>query len=143
MPKITLLFLTTLLLAGCGATFTAKDCTTANWTEMGVNDFKSGKKNSEIKNYKSTCQLSETDTRLVQYEQGYQQGIEKYCTYDFGYKRGRQGAAELSCPNGSEYYVGFDRGREELMEERNKRQLKSLESQTGQDVSGIPGPVAP
>ena len=102
-----------LLLCGC-ATMNKSECLTADWRMIGLEDGAIGRELSYIGNHRKACADHNVSPDLEQYQIGYSQGLQKYCTYTEGYQLGKGGRGYKSvCPSELEedFLVGYQRGR--------------------------------
>ncbi|MBP2280290.1 hypothetical protein RCH20_000018 [Psychrobacter sp. PL15] len=81
-------------LSGCATTqsLTPQQCQTNNWQEVGYADGMLGRSGDHFGQYTNNCAsvVGATPNR-IQWEQGRQQGLRKYCTELNAYKLGREG----------------------------------------------------
>ncbi len=110
------LFLTTIalvsLMSGC-ATLSETECISGNWEQIGYQDGKSGRDKDYILNHESACLEYNVELDRLAYEQGRQDGLERYCTSSNGYNRGFRGShPNLSCHSHQfpQYYDGLYQG---------------------------------
>jgi hypothetical protein len=104
---------TLLLLCGC-ATMNRSECQTADWRMIGLEDGSQGRTLAYIGEHRKACAEYRISPDLVQYESGYNQGLQQYCTYSKGYQIGKQGSGYNNvCTAGLEtdFLLGYQRGR--------------------------------
>ncbi|MDO4897165.1 MAG: DUF2799 domain-containing protein [Moraxella sp.] len=92
MKRLLSLSIVCLIMSGCATTSTlkAKDCTVANWQEIGYQDGIRGASSQMILRHTDTCQGQATPDRKL-WETGRQQGLTEYCTPTNAYNLGRTG----------------------------------------------------
>ncbi|WP_350559515.1 DUF2799 domain-containing protein [Psychrobacter sp. CAL346-MNA-CIBAN-0220] len=91
LTVMTVAFLT---LSGCATTqrLTPQQCQASNWQQVGYTDGTLGRSGAYFGHYINSCAsvVGATPNR-IQWEQGRQQGLKKYCTELNAYKLGRDG----------------------------------------------------
>ncbi len=106
-------FVILLLLCGC-ATMNRSECLTADWHMIGLEDGAMGRELSYIGNHRKACAEHNISPDLEQYQNGYSQGLQQFCTYTKGYQLGKKGSSYKSVcsPELEEnFLVGYQRGR--------------------------------
>lgn len=84
--------------AAC-ATLDAKECQTANWQTLGLQDGENGRLQSRIEKHEKACAKHKLGVNKSAYAAGWQQGIARFCTPQNGFTLGRQrGLYRESCP---------------------------------------------
>ncbi len=107
-------FAIVLLLCGC-ATMNRSECLTADWRMIGLEDGTIGRELSYIGNHRKACADHNISPDLVQYQKGYSQGLQQYCTYTKGYQLGKQGSSYRSVCSPEleeDFLVGYQHGRD-------------------------------
>lgn len=100
------------LLAGC-ATMSKKECENADWHSLGYSDGSRGIHYSHLEKRRKACaeyRIAPDDTA---YQDGWTQGIRRYCNYDTGYRAGSRGARHITyCPQdiAPDYLNGWRQG---------------------------------
>jgi hypothetical protein len=93
MRKVTPLVLATivpaLLLTACTSAL-KKRCESTNWFEYGETVAKRGQRTSSD-SFVLDCEKEEAKVDHSSLSQGFQKGLDEYCTPDFAYRMGRQG----------------------------------------------------
>ncbi|WP_346837635.1 DUF2799 domain-containing protein [Microbulbifer sp. SAOS-129_SWC] len=91
MPTIKrLLLILPLLFAGC-AVISEDECRAGNWYERGVQDGARGRDQAMVKRIAEQCQEYGVQVDNEAWYRGHEEGVEKFCTPDNGYRYGRQG----------------------------------------------------
>ncbi|RDX38205.1 DUF2799 domain-containing protein [Kangiella sp. HD9-110m-PIT-SAG07] len=101
-------------MSGC-ATLSETECISGNWEQIGYQDGKSGRDKDYILNHESSCIEYGVELDRLAYEQGRQDGLQRYCTSSNGYNRGVRGNhPNLSCHEQQfpQYYDGLLQGLE-------------------------------
>lgn len=99
--KITLAVLSTalLLLAGC-ATMNEDECRSADWYSVGFEDGAHGRSINYIGNHREACAEYGISPQADRYQDGWNQGIRRYCTPRNGYQAGMRGhSRSAQCPS--------------------------------------------
>ncbi len=103
-----------IFLGGC-ATLNQSECLNANWQMIGLEDGSKGQALSYIGNHRKACAEFNISPDLEQYQRGYAQGLQQYCTYNHGFQRGVRGQSFNNvCPPELEgsFRSGHQHGRE-------------------------------
>lgn len=119
-----------LSLVGC-ATLDRESCETADWELIGFNDGVVGRAAERLEQHREACSEYGIVPRMEQYLQGYDRGVQRFCTANNGYKRARAGQAYPEACT-ADIFPGFERGFElggEAFEQvdRLKRATKELQ----------------
>lgn len=85
------LLLLPLALAACSGTPSKKDCETADYYEMGVDDGKDGEPGATLAQYKEQCPKEGIAVDEAKYDYGRKVGLAEYCDED----RGQSDAEDL------------------------------------------------
>lgn len=131
IASIGLLIAALLFLASC-ASLTKEECLVSDWQVIGQRDGEQGQDpQRQFRRHITACEKVKVTPDHVLWNQGYQQGLVRYCTPVKGLVVGQQGAVYNNvCPAHSER--GFLRGYLLGKTENNvKSSINSLESQTG------------
>ena len=91
---VSLMGATLLAISGCATTqsLTPQQCQTSNWQEVGYADGIRGRSGAYFGHYTNQCaSVGGASPNRIQWEQGRQQGLKKYCTELNAYKLGREG----------------------------------------------------
>lgn len=91
LVSIAVLAVSTLLIAGCASNHEKKECLSADWYAIGVEDGKRGYSLKKVEGQREICAKFNLPQDLTRYEEGLKTGYEAYCTRENGYKTGRQG----------------------------------------------------
>lgn len=78
------------LLAGCAA-MSEEECRSANWYDRGVRDAQSGHGRGYLGDIREACAKAGVQPNAALYLQGWEQGIQRFCTPENGARWGRQG----------------------------------------------------
>ncbi|MCF4097345.1 DUF2799 domain-containing protein [Maritalea mediterranea] len=73
------LFFAIALLAGC-ASLSKAQCETGDWVQVGFMDGALGQTSSQFAEHQKACSEHGISVDRAQYMQGYQQGLQRYCT---------------------------------------------------------------
>jgi cell division protein FtsB len=98
--KITLAVLSTalLLLSGC-ATMNEDECRSADWYSVGFEDGAHGRAINYIGNHREACAEYGISPEAGRYQDGWNEGIRRYCTPRNGYQAGMSGRSSAAqCP---------------------------------------------
>jgi len=82
--------LTIALLAGCES-MSVSECKVADWSRTGFNDGAAGTAENRIADYTEDCGKSGVVPNANAYRQGWDAGIQRYCTAANGWREGMQG----------------------------------------------------
>ncbi len=140
------------LLAGC-ASLTEDECHIGNWQSIGLNDAVQGRTTTRFTDHIKACQRYGVLPDKTLYDQGYQQGLVRYCTPSNGFTVGRNGYDYRSiCPADAEasFLRGYERGHDlheiekQIAQARNsmddvRLKIDELRSQKARPVSGDKG----
>lgn len=115
MPRSALLAsIGALWIAGC-ATLNESECRSVDWFELGSRDGASGHSRGRLENHSEACSEFGLKADESAWREGYETGLEGYCTIDNGYSVGRHGGhygrvcpAELE----GEFVAAYELGRE-------------------------------
>ncbi len=96
--NLVLLAIGLLVLNGC-ATMNKDECRAADWYAIGFEDGAAGRSATRIGAHRRACAEYGVRPDGVRYQEGWDQGILKYCTPATGYRLGLRGsAAPTQCP---------------------------------------------
>jgi hypothetical protein len=98
--KLTLAVLSTalLLLSGC-ATMNEDECRSADWYSVGFEDGAHGRSINYIGNHREACAEYGISPQAGRYQDGWNEGIRRYCTPRNGYEAGMRGRSRSTqCP---------------------------------------------
>lgn len=86
------------LLTGC-ASLSESECRSQDAFSIGHRDGQRGEQRSRLLKHQEACARYQIQLHAPSYQQGYQQGLELYCTPQNGYQQGSQGAVYQGvCP---------------------------------------------
>jgi len=100
---------TILFLAGC-ATMDQGQCLAADWYDVGAKDGQNGRPQTGVSDYASDCAEYGVTVDVQSYRDGWDIGIESYCTASNGYRVGTNGMHYAnSCPPNlkDKFYVAY------------------------------------
>ncbi len=100
-------------LSAC-ASISEEDCQVGAWSEYGYKDGLKGRSSSRVEDYAQKCAKFGIVPDMDAYLTRYDQGIQRYCTYERGFERGRDGGSYNQACSGSlsvDYAPGYDEGR--------------------------------
>lgn len=101
-----------LLLSGCAGP-SREQCETIDWYATGWETGEQGVSSSEFDRLASACAEYGVDHDRESFEEGYDEGISRYCTYDKGAELGRRGNSYPTvCPEpySETFKAGYDGG---------------------------------
>ncbi len=113
-PRLLLFAGATLALTSC-ATLNESECRTANWRELGARDGSDGYPRSRLDEHRKACSEFGIGPNDANWFEGYEAGLQNYCTVDNGYKVGRNGGYYARvCParDEAEFVDAYNLGKE-------------------------------
>lgn len=91
-----------ILLSGC-ASLTEEQCQIADWRAIGQSDAMEGYRESRFQDHIKACKRYNVVPDKPSYQKGREQGLQRYCTAENGFRVGRQGYRYNDiCPTGLE-----------------------------------------
>lgn len=125
---LTLLML--VALSGCES-MSVSECKVADWSRVGYNDGASGAPESKLADYTEDCGKAGIRPNARAYRQGWDNGIQHYCTAANGWREGVQGrSGKESVCQGQPGFRGFARYLESgLRVYRTQEQIKRNSSE--------------
>ncbi len=114
--RILFLAVTIILLGGC-AVMGEQDCLNANWHAVGHQDGSVGQGRGRLQQRRQACEQHGVTVDRNAYHEGYELGLNAFCTAASGYERGREGHRYNGvCPPllEGDFLTGYQRGREEF-----------------------------
>jgi hypothetical protein len=137
LKSLPVLFLSSLLLTGC-ATLSKNECLTANWASIGYEDGSQGQTRDRIGSHRRACADYGIDPDFEEYLQGYNQGLEIFCTPQNGFLKGKSGYTDTGICTGNlgpGFLQGYENGREIYIASgevsRLRRELQTVENRIG------------
>lgn len=117
-------------LSGCES-MSVSECKVADWGRVGYNDGASGAPESRLADYTEDCGKTGIVPNARAYRQGWDNGIQRYCTAANGWREGVQGrSGKESVCQGQPGYRGFARYLESgLRVYRTQEQIKRNSSE--------------
>ncbi len=112
-------------LVGC-ASMTPEQCQSANWHDVGYQDGKDGNDPSIVDDYATDCLEANVVVNKSQWQQGFKQGTEVYCSADNGYKVGSEGRTYYNVCHDEQFLKNYQLGKKEY---QRQQRLMSLDSQ--------------
>jgi len=112
--SIVFIFFLSIFLTSC-ATLNKDECRTADWKLIGFEDGSKGYSASRIGDHRKACAEYGITPNLSLYNQGYAEGLHKFCTPANGYNLGRRGSAYHGICSGydEEYFLSaYKQGKE-------------------------------
>lgn len=112
MPRSFCLLVFVVLLGGCAA-MTESECQYADWHRLGERDARQGRPASYFAERAAACQEHGLAADRRAYQQGWQQGLEHFCTPGAGFRHGLHGDSYRDiCPHHSEraFLAGYELG---------------------------------
>lgn len=135
--KLTYLAIPAFLLMGCMPPLTQQQCTSMNWKAIGLNDGFGGH-GRDLNRYISECSQFGVHVSVEQYQQGYNQGLHQYCTYERGLSIGSQGNGNPGvCPATAAFNRGFQQGADQFCQNPDRG------FQLGSQGAGYPDACSP
>ena len=122
-------------LAGCES-MTVSECKVADWSRVGYSDGAAGSPESRLADYTEDCGKAGIQPNARAYRQGWDDGIQRYCTAANGWREGVQGrSGKESVCQGQPGYRGFARSLENGLQvyrtqehiKRNTNEISRLE----------------
>ncbi|MAT52778.1 MAG: hypothetical protein CMK32_16500 [Porticoccaceae bacterium] len=104
--------LLTLLITGC-ASLDRDECLSADWYSLGREDGSSGASAERLDRHREDCAEYGITPDRAAYEEGYERGIDDFCTAASGYEKGRRGHHYNGvCPAALEsgFLLGYQQG---------------------------------
>ena len=86
----TLIVSLTLFVTGC-ASLNKDECLTADWYLIGFDDGSNGQDVARIGQHRQACAKHGITPDIHQYEDGFENGVRKFCTPQKGYNKGKNG----------------------------------------------------
>lgn len=87
------LLMLTALLGGC-ASMSESECRVADWGRVGLNDGARGEPERRLADYTEDCGKTGVVPNVQAYRQGWDTGIQRFCTAANGWQQGLQGRAD-------------------------------------------------
>ena len=127
---VVLCFLTGL--SGCES-MSVSECRVADWSRVGFNDGAAGTAETRIADYTEDCGKAGVTANATAYRQGWDSGIQRYCTAANGWREGVQGrSGKDSVCVGQPGHSGFSRFLESgLRVYRTQEQISRNSSEIG------------
>lgn len=101
-------------LSGC-AVMSQQDCLHADWYELGYRDGSTGQSRDRLQQRQQACVEHGITSDKSAYYDGYEAGLDQFCTAASGYQRGREGYRYNNiCPPllEGDFLTGYQRGHE-------------------------------
>lgn len=146
MRRILSVLISTIVIAGCSSTgMTLSDCTSTDWQARGLADGSAGEDVLKFNEYVESCKESSITLDKEAYYSGFQDGLVIYCTQENGLERGKKGGQFYkACKEYPDYIVGYAKGAEIHIEERERREVEKLTRPTSRaDTGGVAGGSSP
>ncbi len=119
-----------ILFSGCSL-LSLEECQKMNWRDKGYQDAIIGTSTPRTYDYQKACSEHNIKIDDKKYNDGFNEGLKKFCTYDQGYKIGKKGGSHQSCEKiGNEFSQGLELGHLEYKKEVAKNNLKRRLEQT-------------
>jgi hypothetical protein len=109
------LFAIVAVTAGCASGMSKEECRTADWQTIGYEDGVRGRPESIMSSHRESCAKHDVSFDLAAYRRGREQGLQKYCQPQNGYRQGRSGSNYAGvCPGELEpqFLEAYSDGRE-------------------------------
>ena len=132
-----------LALSGCKS-LSEKECVSANWYAVGLEDGAQGRPLERLGDHRRACAEYKIAPQAEQYMAGRNEGLKSFCTYERGYANGRAGygyAAVCPADLARNFSAGYERGREIHDVERRLQEVQAEMSRVKTALKeGIPNP---
>lgn len=118
--------LVALALTGC-ATLNESQCRSTDWYQLGSRDGSGGYGSGRLQSHREACSEFGLAPDDAAWRQGYEDGLQTYCTADNGYRVGRNaGSYGRVCPaeSESEFIAAYELGRETNQVEQELAQVR-------------------
>lgn len=126
-------------LGGC-ATLNESECRSVDWYQLGTRDGAEGYGRARLESHREACSEFGLAADDAAWSQGYEDGLQSYCTADNGYRVGRRGGSYAQvCPleTEREFLSAYELGRDTYEVDQEladvKRRIDSLESSLASD----------
>lgn len=98
------------VLSGC-ASMSKNECMVADWRGIGFEDGSAGRSPANIGERRQACAKHGIAINTAQYENGYNDGILTFCSFNRGHNAATSGYSPMQvCPSHAEYHSGFSEG---------------------------------
>jgi len=100
------------LAAGC-STISKDSCIAGSWESLGYEDGRNGESRAHFNKIAKTCAKYGIAANAVDYRNGYETGVQQYCSFDKGYDHGTSGKSiKTECReiNSTPYLDGYTEG---------------------------------
>lgn len=140
MKQILILFtLSALILSGC-ATLNKNECLTADWYEIGYEDGSQGYADTRISAHREACAKHGISTDLRSYQDGYDEGVIRFCSLKNGFFQGSKGYQYTGiCPDSlePEFLDGYEAGRQIYIVASQIRNLQFEQNQNERNIDSM------
>jgi len=120
------------LVTGCASGLSKDECRLADWYAIGYEDGVQGLSDSQIGNHRKACSKHGVVTDFENYQEGWGEGVHRFCRSSNGYRQGRNGREYNGvCPPELErgFLNAYNRGHELYRLESEVRHItRKLES---------------
>jgi len=137
--NLSLLLIATAVLSAC-ATMNQNECLYADWQETGYNDGIAGETRDHLSRRAEDCARHDVTPDREAYLEGYEHGIEDFCTTENGYEKGRRGYNYRGiCPSHMEglFLLGYQEGRVVYELEQNLAQYENAIAERARQLDNI------
>jgi len=111
MGRIFLIVSAAVMMTAC-ASISEEQCLAGNWEELGYKDGSNGVSVDRVSKYANVCSEHGVSVDQHLYSQGYEQGIQNYCTDTRGFRVGEGGSSfNQACTGFTDYELAFADGR--------------------------------
>lgn len=113
ITRLVLILLSATFVAGC-ATMNKEECLYSDWQQNGFDDGASGAGRDALQDRRESCEKHGITPDREAYLEGYDSGLEEFCTSSNGYDKGRKGHNYKGvCPSWMEgvFLIGYHEGR--------------------------------
>ncbi len=130
------LILAIIALNSC-ATLTKKQCRTADWHSLGVNDGVHGRPHSRFEKHMKACKKARVVPNREQWLAGHKEGARRYCRLSNAYEEGRYGRTYHGICEGNRHIAFMRVYRVGLKKYRLERKRDHLSQKISDDESKI------
>ena len=131
------ILLTATLLGGC-ASMNKDDCLSADWYSQGREDGAGGESRDQYQRHREACAKHGIEPDKAAYQEGYEHGLDDFCTPANGYENGRQGYNYRGvCPAELEggFLLGYQQGKALFEAEQRVAQYDSALQDHGSRIN--------
>lgn len=90
-----------------------QECTSSDWYHLGVNDGNRGASTQRVNQYQQACSDYQLKVDVAQWQQGYQQGLLRYCLPENGYRVGLAGERYYGVCDDALFVERYNQGKQQ------------------------------